>query len=290
MLRAPWRICWEFLRRRSTSSVSTVPWTCSCPQRGVGRILEESPGELFALEYDLLLYDVTSTYFEGFGRGQSACSPRLFPATIGPDLQAGVHRPGGHEVRDAAGLRGFCRKPRGRDDAAGDGRNHGATVRPGRSDLGWRSGDDVRRQISPSSSKAGDAYIIGASKSMLKQFERELLAEDWHAIRDGLEVKLCPTPDGDETFVLCRSRDRREKEKAMHGRFEQRIEEGLVRIASSCKKQRLEAIVVAGACGPAVWAKTAVRQDCFKPRSRRRPMAVRTCNGKRPIAGETGRP
>ena len=34
---------------------------------------------------------------------------------------------------------------------------------------------------------------------MLKQFERELLTEDWHAIREGLEVKLCPTPDGEET-------------------------------------------------------------------------------------------
>jgi hypothetical protein len=68
---------------------------------------------------------------------------------------------------------------------------------------------------------------------MLKQFERELLSEDWRAIREGLEVKLCPSPDGEETFVLCRSRDRREKEKAMHGRFERRIEEGLQRIAAA---------------------------------------------------------
>ena len=75
--------------------------------------------------------------------------------------------------------------------------------------------------------QSGRRYIVGTPKSMLKQFERELLAEDWHTIRDGLEVKLCPSPDGDETFVLCRSRDRREKEKAMHGRFERRIEEGL---------------------------------------------------------------
>ena len=97
--------------------------------------------------------------------------------------------------------------------------------------------------------QSGRQYIVGTPKGMLKQFERELLAEDWHAIRDGLEVKLCPSPDGEETFVLCRSRDRREKEKAMHGRFEQRIEEGLQRLATSCQKQRLEPVVVAERLG-----------------------------------------
>src|SRR3989304_3075965 len=81
-------------------------------------------------------------------------------------------------------------------------------------------------------------YIVGTPKSMLKRFERELPGEDWHTIRDGLQVKLCPTPDGEETFVLCRSRDRREKEKAMHNRFEQRIEEGLRRITTTCQRQR----------------------------------------------------
>ena len=107
---------------------------------------------------------------------------------------------------------------------------------------------------------SGRRYIVGTPKSMLKQFERELLAEDWQTIRDGLEVKLCPSPDGEETFVLCRSRDRREKEKAMHGRFERRIEEGLQRIEASCQKQRLEPVVVAQRAGPTAWARTAARR------------------------------
>jgi len=51
----------------------------------------------------------------------------------------------------------------------------------------------------------------------------------------GLEVKLCPSPDGEETFILCRSKDRQEKEKAIHERFEKRVEEGLQRIAESCR-------------------------------------------------------
>jgi transposase len=85
---------------------------------------------------------------------------------------------------------------------------------------------------------------------MLKKFERQLLDEDWHAIRDGLEVKLCPSPDGgEETFILCRSRDRREKEKAMHERFERRIEEGLSKMQAGCEKRKYKSLTIARRVG-----------------------------------------
>jgi len=92
-------------------------------------------------------------------------------------------------------------------------------------------------------------YIVGTPKSMLKKFAQELLEDDWHMVREGLEVKLSVTPEGTETFVLCRSGDRRAKEKAMHDRFEQRIEEGLRRIVAACQRQRLEAVKVAQRVG-----------------------------------------
>ena len=79
-------------------------------------------------------------------------------------------------------------------------------------------------------------YIIGQSKGTLRRFEQQLLGEDWRMIREGLEVKICPSPDGGkETYILCRSRDRREKEKAMHERFERRIDEALEKIHASWK-------------------------------------------------------
>jgi transposase len=81
-------------------------------------------------------------------------------------------------------------------------------------------------------------YIVGTPKSMLKQFERELLKEDWQTVHEGLEVKLCEGPEGKETFILCRSADRGEKEKAMLARFEKRIEEGLGKMAESCSKRK----------------------------------------------------
>jgi hypothetical protein len=41
-----------------------------------------------------------------------------------------------------------------------------------------------------------DNRLYRAPKSQLKRFEQQLAAQDWRAIREGLEVKLCPCPDG----------------------------------------------------------------------------------------------
>lgn len=209
--------------------------------------LKNRLGELFGIEYDLLLYDVTSTYFEG-------------QANRNPLAQRGYsrdHRPDCKQV--CIGLVvSKCGMPLGYEVFAGN-RTDVTTLqeivatmerRYGRADRIW-VGD--RGMVSAENiaflKQSGRRYIVGTPKSMLKQFERELLAEDWRSIRDGLEVKLCPSPDGDETFVLCRSRDRREKEKAMHGRFERRIEEGLQRIAAACEKQRQQPLVIAQRLG-----------------------------------------
>src|SRR5882762_8133831 len=97
--------------------------------------------------------------------------------------------------------------------------------------------------------EAGRRYIVGTPKGMLKRFERELLAQDWHQVHTGLEVRLCPAPGGEELFVLCRSAQRKEKEQAMHERFEKRIGEGLEKIAVSCRKRKQEPVVVAQRVG-----------------------------------------
>jgi hypothetical protein len=97
--------------------------------------------------------------------------------------------------------------------------------------------------------QSGRQYILGTPRGMLRRFERELLAEGWQSIRNGLEVKLCAAPDGDETFILCRSADRREKEKAMHDRFEKRIEEGLEKIEEACTKRKHKLVTIAKRVG-----------------------------------------
>lgn len=76
--------------------------------------------------------------------------------------------------------------------------------------------------------QTGRRYLIGTAKSELRKWARAIAdAHDWQSVREGVEAKLCAGPDGKETFVLCRSVERREKEQAMHARFAQRIEQGL---------------------------------------------------------------
>jgi transposase len=101
----------------------------------------------------------------------------------------------------------------------------------------------------------GRRYIVGTPKSMLKKFEAEMLKDDWTTIRDGLEVKLCQRPrdesnddagpvSDDEIFILCRSRDRSQKEEAMVRRSEDRIEERLTKMKARCKKQNRDPMKV----------------------------------------------
>jgi hypothetical protein len=55
---------------------------------------------------------------------------------------------------------------------------------------------------------------------MLKKFEEQLLEQSWEEVQPGVDVKLCRSPEGtDDTFVLCRSQGRKEKENAILGRF-----------------------------------------------------------------------
>ena len=199
--------------------------------------LKNRLGTLFDLKYDLLLYDVTSTYFEG------QCESN-------PMAQRGYSRDKRSDCKQVCiGLVvSKCGMPLGYEVFDGN-RNDVKTwremvttmeARYGKADRIW-CGD--RGMMSKENIEFMESenrrYIIGASKGTLKQFERELLEENWHAIRDGLEVKICQSPGGGkETYILCRSRDRREKEKAMHDRFEQRIDEALEKVEASCRKRK----------------------------------------------------
>jgi transposase len=193
-------------------------------------------GELFNLEYDLLMYDVTSVYFEGEAAGNEQAR-RGYSRDHRPDckqvcIALVVSKEGiplGYEVfngnrHDSTTVEDIVTKIEAQYGKAG---------RIWVMDRGMLSEDNLEFLQS-----GKRRYIIGAPKSQLKHFERELLSQDWEKIRDGLEVKACPSPDGEETFILCRSEDRAKKEKAIHERFEKCIEKGLEKIAESCRKRK----------------------------------------------------
>ena len=205
--------------------------------------LKNRLGSLFDLEYDLLLYDVTSTYFEG------QCKSN-------PMAQRGYSRDNRFDCKQICiGLVvSRCGMPLGYEVFEGN-RNDVKTwqeivttmeARYGKADRIWCGDRGMMSQENIEFMESGNRrYIIGASKGTLKKFERQLLEEDWHTIRDGLEVKLCSSPDGgQETYILCRSQDRRDKEKAMHVRFEKRIGEALEKVQASCRKRKWKKEVI----------------------------------------------
>lgn len=207
--------------------------------------LKNRLGELFDLEYDLLLYDVTSTFFEGQAIGNKLA-------------QRGYSRDQRSDCKQVCiGLVvSRCGMPLGYEVFAGNTADVTTVkqivdkmeARYGKSDRVWVMD---RGMVSEANleflRQDGRRYIVGTPKSMLKKFEHELLKSDWHSIRDGIEVKLCHPPiseEGEEldlsqqeTFILCRSQDRAKKDAAIVRRAETKIEERLKSMTARCEKQ-----------------------------------------------------
>jgi len=200
--------------------------------------LKERLGELFQLEYDLLLYDITSTYFEG-----ENANNRLAARGYSRD-----HRPDCQQVCIALVV-SRCGIPLAYELFKGN-RGDVTTVeevvervekRYGTAGRIWVMDRGMVSEANLAFLRRGERrYIVGTPRSQLRQFEQELLGQAWTRVRDGLEVKLVASADGAETFILCRSAERQQKEKAMHLRFERRIEAGLERIAAACRKKKFQ--------------------------------------------------
>ena len=194
-------------------------------------------GELFDLEYDLLLYDVTSTYFEGLAEG-NPLAQRGYSRDHRPDckqvcIALVVTREGlplGYEIFE--GNRTDVTTVE--EIVTAMERRHGRAQRVWVMDRGMASEENLSWLR-----EGGRLYIIGTPKSELKRWQRTLVEQrGWQEIRDGIEVKLCAGPEGQESFLLCRSRERREKERAMHQRFAERIRKGLGSLARRLERAR----------------------------------------------------
>lgn len=210
--------------------------------------LKKRLGELFSLDYDLLLYDVTSTYFEG-------------KALDNPKAKQGYsrdHRPDCKQV--CIGLVvSRCGMPFGYEVFDGNRSDVTTTeevvecmeARYGKANRIWVMDRGlVSDEVITFLNEEGRRYIVGTPRSRLRTFEKELVKNDWTTVREGVEVKLCSCPEGgQETYILCRSADRRQKEKAMHQRFEERIEVGLKAIETACHKRKQKVVTIAKRLG-----------------------------------------
>jgi len=209
------------------------------PQKeSIERHLKQRLGDLFDLEYDLLLYDVTSTYFEGQCRA-NPMAQRGYSRDSRPDcLQVCIGlvvtedgMPLGYEVFDG----------HTHDSQTVEQIVEAMESKYGRAHRIWVMDRGMVSEANLAFLRSrGGYYIVGTPKSMLRQFQQHLTEQDWHEVQAGVEVKLVEGPEGQEVFVLARSQDRREKEKAMHQRFLERMEAALEKMQQSAVTGRLK--------------------------------------------------
>jgi hypothetical protein len=185
----------------------------------------------FGVAFEFLLYDVTSTFFEGqadknekAARGYSrdsrsdckqvciglVCTPEGLPLSY--EVFAGNRS-------DVTTVEGIVRTME---------EKYGQARRIWVMDRGMVSEENITFLR-----ERGARYLVGTPKSQLKQFEAALLEkEGWSEVQSGLEAKLVAHPDGtgDEQFILCRSSARGQKEAAMLARQSDALCEELAKI------------------------------------------------------------
>ena len=202
--------------------------------------LKQRFGELFQAEFDVLLYDLTSTYVEGAAeenammrRGYSRdhrpdCEQLVLALIVNPDGFPFSYELFDGNRADVTTVEAILRTVE---------RKHGKARRVWIFDRGVVSEENL-----VAIRKRGGQYLVGTTRSKLKQFEQELLKDDFEKIRAEVEVKQMKIPGGEETYILCRTVGRKEKEKAIRSRFVAKIEKALTglekRIADGKLKDR----------------------------------------------------
>ena len=199
------------------------------------RHLKDRYGALFGAEFDVLLYDLTSTYVEGAAE-KNPMMRRGYSRDHRPDCEQMVIAlivnnegfPFSYETfngnrADVSTMEVILRMVE---------RKYGKARRVWVFDRGIVSEENLA-----AIRKRGGQYLVGTPRSQMKQFEGELLKEDWTRVRPEVEVKKVGMPEGEETYILCRTAGRKEKEKAIRSRFSNSMEKAL---------QGLEKTILAG--------------------------------------------
>ena len=180
--------------------------------------------DLFAARFDVLLYDLTSTYFEspppddetdkrrhGYSRDKrSDCVQVVIALIVTPD-----GFPLGYEVlpgntADCTTLRDMLRK---------------IEAQYGKANRIWVMDRGIPSEAVLAEMRAADppvSYLVGTPKGRLSKLEKHLVTLPWQTVREGVDVKLLPHPStsaqDQELYVLAQSHARINKERAMRRR------------------------------------------------------------------------
>jgi transposase len=196
-------------------------------------------GELFGACFDILLYDVTSTYFEGQAEGNVKAA-RGYSRDSRPDCQqvciglvvTSEQLPLAFEV--FAGNRTDVTTVE--DIFEVMEATYGRARRIWVLDRGMVSEENLEELR-----RRGASYLVGTPRSMLRRCERELLTGSWEQVQPGVEIKEVFLPsEGSvrERYMLCRSADRVEKDRAIMARAASRLEVGLTALQTQIRSGR----------------------------------------------------
>jgi transposase len=202
------------------------------------RHLKNRYGELFGAEFDVLLYDLTSTYVEGAAeknpmvrRGYSRdhrpdCEQLVIALIVNNEGFPFSYETFNGNRTDVSTMETILRMVE---------RKYGKARRIWVFDRGIVSEENLA-----AIRKRGGQYLTGTPRSQMKQFEAELLKEDWTQVRPEVEIKRVVIPQGEETYILCRTSGRREKEKAIRSRFSNSMETALKGLEKTIAAGRLK--------------------------------------------------
>jgi transposase len=201
--------------------------------------LQNRFGELFNATFDFLFYDITSTYFEGTAQGNPQAK-RGYSRDSRPDcpqvciglVATKEGLPIAFEIFD--GNRPDVTTPKEMVKVM--------EIKYGKANRVWvMDRGMVSEKNLEFMRESGARYLVGTPKSLLKKFEQELLEQNWEEVQQGVEVRFCPSPEGtEETFVLCRSPGRKEKENAILNRFVAKLEGKLTKLAERAEQGKLK--------------------------------------------------
>jgi transposase len=177
--------------------------------------------DLFNAKFDVLLYDLTSTYFEsdppledddkrkhGYSRDKRFdCVQVVIALIVTPEGFPLAYEVMAGNTADNATLRGFLKKIE---------EQYGKAERIWVMDRGIPT-EEVLQEMRLSTV----SYLVGTPKGRLSRYEKALTDLPWHKVRDGVDVKLLPQDN--EVYILAQSRDRIHKERSMRRRQLKRL-------------------------------------------------------------------
>lgn len=204
-------------------------------KEGIENDLKEQFGTLFRLEYDVLLYDLTSSYFEGLAernqlaeRGYSRdhrgdCKQIVLALVVTREGFPLAHYTLAGNTQDVETVRKIVTAIESR---------FGKSQRVWVMDRGMMSEENLRFLSEP-----GRHYLIGTRRSELAHFQEELSSGGWLSLREEVEVK--PVERGGAAYLLARSSQRRKKERAMRRRQLLGLHRALKRLGGRVGQGRL---------------------------------------------------